>query len=234
MGKGLALTTKIKLAMAALALTLMGACGNDRTGPSPIVTAMGAMAKEGMAKVAPRKAAAKGGGKSVSPAERRAKLEEAGKPVLRVSSKTLGQNGFFSIVDAKGPVLTWAADGATFSQRGGVLIQTRGLGADLMSAEAPSPSQLMQAGIPYQRVYYFLGADDQGTRRTYDCTTAIAGRDSVEILGRSHATTHVTETCVRTNGKLTNDYWFEGAAIRKSRQWVSGGIGYIEFERVID
>ena len=131
-------------------------------------------------------------------------------------------------------MLTWAADGATFSQRNGVLIQTRGLGADLMSAQAPSPSQLQQAGNSYQRMYYFLGEDDQGTRRTYDCTTAIVGGESVEVLGRSYATTHVTETCTRPNGKLTNDYWFQGSSIRKSRQWVSAGVGYVEFERVID
>ena len=131
-------------------------------------------------------------------------------------------------------VITWKTkDGATFSQRGGVLIQTRGLGADLMSADAPSVGQL-RSGASYQRIYYFLGADDQGTRRTYDCTASVVGSESIEIMARSHATTHVTEVCQRPLGNLTNEYWIEGGSIRKSRQFVSGGIGYVDFERVID
>lgn len=217
-------------------MALLGACGND-TSPNPMAAAVGAMAKDSMVKLKGRKTAGAPAAKAASPAERRAALQKGGQPILRVSSKPLGLTSFVKINDAKGPVLTWATpDGATFSQRNGVLIQTRGLGADLMSAQAPSVSQLLQAGTPYQRVYYFLGADDQGTRRTYDCATAIAGRDSIEILGRSHATTHVVETCVRSSGggKLTNDFWIEGSTIRQSRQWVSAGIGHIEFARVID
>ena len=131
-------------------------------------------------------------------------------------------------------MITWKTkDEATFSQRGGVLIQTRGLGADLMSADAPSVGQL-RSGASYQRIYYFLGADDQGTRRTYDCTASVVGSESIEIMARSHATTRVTEVCERPLGKVTNDYWIEGATIRQSRQWVSGAVGYVEFQRVID
>jgi hypothetical protein len=216
-------------------LAVLAACGSEKSGPNPMVSAIGAMAKDSVAKVKARKAGGKSGGKSVSVEERRAALEKAGKPILRVSSTTLGQTGFLTVLDAKGDVLTWKTpDGATFSQRSGVLIQTRGLGADLMSAEAPSVGQLMRAGTGYQRIYYFLGDDDQGTRRTYDCTTAIIGKESIEVLGRTHHATHVSETCERPLGKLTNDYWIEGTSIRQSRQWVSGAIGYIEFQRVID
>jgi hypothetical protein len=95
---------------------------------------------------------------------------------------------------------------------------------------------LLQAGRPYQRVYYFLGADDQGTRRTYDCATSIVGTESIEVLGRSHSATHVTETCTRISGsgKITNDFWIEGSLIRQSRQFVSSGIGFVDFARVID
>lgn len=225
----------MKLVAGLALLAFLGACGNDKSGPNPMVSAIGAMAKDSVAKVKTRKSGGKSGGKAVSVDERRAALEKAGKPILRVSSATLGQTGFLTILDAKGDVLTWKTpDGATFSQRDGVLIQTRGLGPDLMSAQAPSVGQLLRPGASYQRIYYFLGDDDQGTRRTYDCTTAIIGKESIEVLGRSHQATHVTEQCERPLGKLTNDYWIEGELIRKSRQWVSGAIGYIDFERVID
>ena len=225
----------MKLVAGFALLAFLGACGNEKTGPNPVVSAIGEMAKGSVAKVKARKSGGKTGGKSVTAEEQRAALEEAGKPILLVSSKTLGQTGFLTIFDNKGDVLTWKTpDGVTFSQRNGVLIQTRGLGADLMSAQAPSVAQLMRAGEAYQHIYYFLGDDDQGTRRTYDCKTTIFGPESIEVLGRTHNATHVTELCERPLGKLTNDYWIEGSSIRKSRQWVSGAIGYIDFERVID
>jgi hypothetical protein len=194
------------------------------------------MAKQSVAKAKAKKSGGQAvAAKPATPAELRAQLDAAGKPVLLATSQTLGQTSFLGVSDAKGDVITWKTpDGATFSQRNGVLIQTRGLGADLMSAEAPSVGQLLQAGSSYRRIYYFLGDDDQGTRRTYDCTTTIVGKETIEVLGRSHNATHVTETCERPLGKLTNDYWIEGQSIRQSRQWVSGRIGSVDFQRVID
>lgn len=221
--------------MAALALALISGCGNDKGGPNPVMSAVGAMAKQGIAKAKASKSGAQPAAKAASPADLRATLEKAGKPTLLVSSNVLGRTGFMAIYDTKGDVITWATpDGATFSHRDGVLIQTRGLGADLMSAQAPSVGQLLSPGSSYQRIYYFLGDDDQGTRRTYDCVTAILGKETIEILGKSHSATHVSETCERPLGKVTNDYWIEGKAIRKSRQFASGPVGYLDFERVID
>ena len=224
-----------KFATAAAVLALLAGCGNDKSGPSPMVAAIGTMAKQTVAKAKAKKSGGQPAGKAATPAELRAQLEAAGKPVLLVSSKTLGRTGFLGVRDAKDDVLTWETpDGAAFSQRNGVLIQTRGLGADLMSAQAPSVGQLLQPGTSYQRIYYFLGDDDQGTRRTYDCITSVVGKESIEVLGKTHDATHVTEVCTRPQGKLSNDYWVEGGSIRKSRQWVSGFVGYIDFERVID
>ena len=228
--------SKARLLVALVALAAVAACGNDRS-PNPLAAAVGAAAKNSVAKLRGNTAPAVPSAQPASPDEVRAELAKAGKPVLLVSSQALGQTGFLMVSDAKGGVLTWATpDGATFSQRDGLLIQTRGLGADLMSAQVPTVGQLLQAGTPYQRVYFFLGADDQGTRRTYDCATSVVGRETVEVLGRSHATTHVTETCTRSSGggKLSNEFWIEGAMIRQSRQWVSAGIGFIDFARVID
>lgn len=226
----------VKSVAAVAVLALLAGCGNDKSGPNPMVSAIGAMAKQSVAKAKAKKSGGTASAaKPATPAELRAQLEAAGKPVLLASSKTLGQTSFLGIADAKGDVITWKTpDGATFSQRNGVLIQTRGLGSDLMSAQAPSVGQLLQAGGSYQRVYYFLGDDDQGTRRTYDCTTAITGKETIEVLGRSYSATRVTESCERPLGKLTNDYWIEGQSIRQSRQWVSGRIGFVDFQRVID
>lgn len=221
-----------RLVAAALVLSMLGACGNDTTGPGPVASAIGTMAQASIAKVKTRRS---GGGAAAAAPITRADLEKYDKPILRVMSKSLGQDGFLTISDAKGDVVTWATtNGATFSFRSGVIIQTRGLGSDLMSAKAPSVGQLTTPGASYERIYFFLGPDDIGTRRTYDCVTTVVGPETIEIVGRSHAVTHISEVCSRTGTQLTNDFWIEGSLIRKSRQWTSGRIGYIEFERVVD
>ncbi len=220
-----------RLVAVAAAVSLLAACGNDKGGANPVVAAVGQMAKAALPKG--KKGGQAPAAKPAAPVGR-AELEAYGKPVLRIRAKALGQDAFLTILDTKENVVTWTAQRqANFSLRDGVLIQTRGVGADLMSAQVPTLAQL-RGGASYGRIYYFLGADDVGTRRTYDCTAATVGQETIEIVGKSHATTHVTETCTRPNGKVTNDYWIEGNMIRKSRQWASNLAGYLEFEKVID
>jgi Group 4 capsule polysaccharide lipoprotein gfcB, YjbF len=233
MGKGVAVTVLARLVVATLALAMFGGCGSERSGDgNPVAAALGTMAKSTVSKLKAKKS---GGGTATAPAPvSRVDLEEYGVPILRVTSTVLGQDGFLTISDAKGDVQTWSTpDGVSFSLRNGVLIQTRGLGADLMSSQGPTVAQIASGGS-YQRVYFYLGADDAATRRTFDCVAAVVGPETIEVVGRSHSVTHVTETCTQTGGKRTNEYWVEGSTIRKSRQIVSAQIGYIDFERVID
>ena len=156
--------------------------------------------------------------------------------MLRFAIASRGLNGFLSILDSRDDVVTWKTKGGTtFSLRNGVLIQTRGLGPDLMSSNVPSVGQLLRNGGTHQRQYFFLGPNDQPTRRTYDCTVTIVGPEEIVIFERKHQVIHATEDCVRPqSGKITNDFWIEGQTVRKSRQWASALAGFIEFERVVD
>ncbi len=230
MGQGLALKSWTRTATAVLIGSLLAGCGNDKSEPSPVGAAVGNMAKATLARVTGRAAAP-----AAQPAQvTRADIEKFGIPILRAVIPLRGADALLTVSDAKGSTVTWATtDGTSFTLRDGVLIQTRGLGADLMSSQAPSASALSSGGS-HQRVYFFLGADDQTTRRTYDCTVTVDGAERIEIFGRAHSTTKVTEDCVRPQGTISNTFWFEGPVIRKSRQWTSGGIGFIDFEGVVD
>jgi hypothetical protein len=209
---------------------MLAACGNDKGEPSPLGKAVGTLAQATVARVKTKRTA----GAAPAPLAR-ADVEKYGIPILRAVIKSRGADALVTITDTKGEVVTWSTtDGTSFTLRNGVLIQTRGLGPDLMSAQVPTIGQLSQNGGTHQRAYFFLGQEDQTTRRTYDCTVAVVGRETVEIVQRSHSVTHVTETCVRPQGNVTNEFWIEGATVRKSRQWASGLTGYIEFERVVD
>lgn len=231
MGKGLAVRFRVKLACGLIALAGLGACGNDKGEPSPMGTVVGGVAKATLAKVKGRRAPAP---VAAAPATR-ADIEKFGIPILRAVIPARGADALVTISDSKGDIVTWATtDGTTFTLRGGVLSQTRGLGPDLMSAAVPSVADLARNGGTHRRSYFFLGGDDRSTRRDYDCTVAVVGKETIVIFARAHAALHVTEECIRPEGKITNDFWLEGAAIRKSRQWTSPGTGYIAFEKVVD
>ncbi len=55
----------MKLAAGVALLAILAACGNDKSGPNPMVSAIGAMAKDSVAKVKARKSGGKSGGKTV-------------------------------------------------------------------------------------------------------------------------------------------------------------------------
>jgi hypothetical protein len=232
MGSGVALKLKVRLAAGLAVIALLAACGNEKPEPNPVGAMVGTVAKATISRVQARR----DGASAQAPAPvTRADIEKFGMPILRVTIPTRGADALVTITDQKGDVVTWSTtDGTTFTFRSGVLIQTRGLGPDLMSADAPSLAQLMRDGGTHQRVYFFLGADDATTRRTYDCAVKVMGAETIEVFQKPHRATRVAEVCSRQGGTITNEYWIEGGTVRKSKQLTSGAIGFIETERVVD
>jgi hypothetical protein len=164
----------------------------------------------------------------------RAKIEEFGTPILRAKVPALGLDLLMSVRNTRGDVVTWeSAEGITFAFRNGVLIESRGLGPDLMSAAAPSPGQV-KGSSGYPRSYFFASSDDQNEARNYNCTPVAAGAETIAIYGKNHSTHRIREECRRDAGKIANEFWFEGSTLRQSRQWISPRAGYAEFSRIVD
>lgn len=164
----------------------------------------------------------------------RTKIEEFGMPILRAKVPALGLDLLMSIRDTRGDVVTWeAAEGITFAFRDGVLIESRGLGPDLMSMSGPSSAQI-QSGTIYRRNYFFVSSEERNEPRVYTCAPVLAGSESVTIYGLEYATQHFQEECTRDVGRIANNYWFESGTLRQSIQWISPAAGYAEFSRVID
>ena len=108
-------------------------------------------------------------------------------------------------------------DGISVSLRHGVLVATRGLGFDLMTADVsaviPAIRNRSQEVI---RVHRYLDGEEQVVIRTFICDYSGAGT--------------VTETCYSDGLRITNTYDLGGRAIRASRQWVSPEQGYLRVE----
>jgi Group 4 capsule polysaccharide lipoprotein gfcB, YjbF len=238
MGTGVAVNVTARLTVALIALSVIAGCGaqdNVDFKAPPLVATASAMVVATVAERRSKKSGATAAGKAKKQPSR-AELEKGGEPVLRVRIPNRDSDAFLSVLDSRDGVVVWkTTSGTTFALRDGVMIQTRGLGPDLMSSVAPTVGQLLQDGGTHQRQYFFLGPNDQPTRRTYDCTVKIAGTEEVKIVGKTHRVTRAVEECSRPqSGNITNEFWIEGRTIRKSKQWASAQASFILFELVVD
>lgn len=118
-------------------------------------------------------------------------------------------------------------DGAQVFLRQGVLVGTRGLVADLMSADAPSVATLVQAPATHRRIYYYLDGNDTIYPIPYDCTVGPA--EAAEAAGAAHA---LVESCKGPRGQFVNKFWIAAdLSVTKSRQWIGSGVGYADISQ---
>jgi hypothetical protein len=113
--------------------------------------------------------------------------------------------------------------------RQGVVVATRGLGADLMSSAAPTRAMLAAGRGSHSRSWQWLDGLDQTVSVTMTCTLAVSGQETVVFSGKALATRMVAETCTGADGaRVDNRYWIDGAGVlRKSRQWLGQDGGYL-------
>lgn len=136
-------------------------------------------------------------------------------------------------IGVNGAVVTWTApDGSTLALREGVLVGSRGLSPDLMSAAVPTQA-LLRGGKPYTRSHYYLGHDDQTERRDFTCSGHAMGATVLEIHDLRFAVDKFSETCTSPTDTFINQYWVEkSGTVRQSRQWVGPTVGFLELQRL--
>jgi hypothetical protein len=137
--------------------------------------------------------------------------------------------------DAPGQIQVWRSqDNASVAMRNGVLIQTRGLGGDILSSsvhvrgDAPGPS----AGG--ERVMLIRALDNKELRLSLACDLRDLGPETIEIVQTRYATRHLQERCEGGEGAIRNDYWVDSRSglVWQSRQWAGPYIGYMRTRRL--
>lgn len=164
---------------------------------------------------------------AAAPTVTRAALNQINVPLLEATIENRAQTAYLVAqrqrTDAQPGVITvWRSDDdVTLALRSGVLIATRGLRDDLLSASA-----LTRDG---KRQFVLHHGDNQSQTFTLTCQGAQLGRTSLDILGKAYATTHLRERCEGPAGIIQNDYWLDAGSgqMRQSRQWAGPTIGYI-------
>jgi hypothetical protein len=151
----------------------------------------------------------------------------ASDPVMRVQIPSRGASAVLSRVAVNKDVETWlAADNISLSFRQGVLVASRGLGFDLMGADAQNSLNAIagQSAEVYRRQMRYLTGDNHSTYLTAGCSMVFAGPETVN--GRQLQ--RLEERCQARQSRFTNLFWLDGSGqIVQSRQWVSPQIGYL-------
>lgn len=225
--------TRSPLPSLALMLVL-AACGSDRPeGGLTLGSVLGPVAPKTPAPVAAAAPA------KVDPsvvAEGRKLLEAGGKPIISVADPSIGFASLMTPIGENGTVTTWAnPEYQTLALRDGVLLATRGLPDDLMSAEAPTAAELARGTGSHRRVHHLLDGADQSRRLTFDCALSVSPSETIIVLGKAYATRVVGESCEGPSGRLENRYWFDAAgAIRQSHQMRAPGRKPLVLQAVVD
>ncbi|MGV8985768.1 MAG: YjbF family lipoprotein [Cypionkella sp.] len=163
-------------------------------------------------------------------------LVQVGKPIYSVTIKKSGYANMMTPYGSNGNVQTWASGAQeTISLNDGVLVATRGFGADIMTSVAPDLSQIRNAVGGFHRVYYYLDGADQDQSLGFDCRFEATGTETVSVVGKPYATHRVTEDCASPHSEFKNVYWFDGSGkLRQSDQFVSPELATMRLQRVID
>jgi hypothetical protein len=164
----------------------------------------------------------------------RAQVSSIEVPLDLVTIESRGATGAIFQIAPPGGVETGASqDKISLSLRNGIVVATRGLGDDLMSAAVPKTTQLQSVGTTYQRSHTVLDGEDKPVAQSFDCQVRNRVAEQITVLERSYATQHVTEACSGPSGQFENEYWLQtGENIRKSRQFISKSVGYVVIEHL--
>lgn len=151
---------------------------------------------------------------------------------LRVSLPSRDAQAVLGPVSRNGNITVWQTlDGISLSFRNGVLIETRGLGDDLMSSDAAGTLAMLRGaadGGYYPQMRSYLDGEQRTVFRSFQCRRTASGG------GTPRAGTRIDETCVSTTETVTNSYWLDSTGrVIRSRQWVGPVVGYMETERVL-
>jgi len=220
MGQGV--PVKQIMASALVALFALNGCGSDKTDHEGFSIATAVIGKALS-------------GKTAAPAPvvmSRATIDQGGNPLLRAKIERVGAIAFLGKIGEGRGVISWASvDGSSLSLRDGVVVATRGLGTDLMSAAVPTAAQLAAGGAVQRQHFYLFGGETEQERR-FDCRIQDGGPERIVVAELAYDTRHRVETCTGSGGlTFENHYWFDNRAIiRQSRQWISPDVGFLELQ----
>jgi hypothetical protein len=227
---------RLRISATLLALALLGGCNRGPEGPTLQLELL-QMAGQRLSSLGDAAPAAR-------PPLTRAALDTITSAYIEVTVENRDALAYLSqqLVrqdSSPGQIVVWRSeDNATLALRSGVLVATRGLGDDLLSASAPVANGQGGPVTGGARRYQIRGLDNGSRSLVMGCTLVDLGAEQVEIVELRHATRHLQERCEGGSGAagtlVVNDYWVDSGSGRvwKSRQWAGPTIGYLRIRQL--
>ncbi len=156
---------------------------------------------------------------------------------LRVILPSLGAEAILAPVARRQDVTVWQTlDGITLAFQDGLLINTRGLGNDLMSSDVSSNLSMLGGAAGdtyYPQTRSYLDGEDRIIFQEYKCHKLSQQNLQLTIGATPHSVSQIEENCSSQEHEFENIYWVDQAGVvLKSRQWVSLNVGFMETEYV--
>lgn len=175
-----------------------------------------------------------------APVLTRAALQELGEPLILVVLESTQQAAILRQTQTHNGYTSWiTVDGASIVMRNGLLTATRGLGADLMSADVSDTENLLRHLREGQadRLYVTLDAQFQERTERFTCQISAHGTERIDILGTEFTARHMRETCTGSDKRFVNAYWMDARGqFLRTRQWVGQSVAqnlaYIQIDKL--
>jgi hypothetical protein len=168
-------------------------------------------------------------------------LAQTTSAALQVNPEVKGGSDFLRRVAARddstaGRVEVWkSSDNAQIFLRDGIVVGTRGIGGDIIAANANVTVRAVNGGADGRGVRSYTVSDGDTTSTVYQfsCEIRNLGSEKISVVNLVFLTDHMREDCVGgPDGVQTirNDYWVHmpTGTVRKSRQWIGPRVGYFE------
>lgn len=162
-------------------------------------------------------------------------------PLLQVNPLESGGSDFLQRKVTRrdslpGMVEVWnSTDNAQIILRNGVVIGTRGIGRDIIAADANYTVKALQTGASGSGIRTFTVSDGDVTtsKLRYRCEIRNQGAEKITVVKRGFTVNHFEESCSTTitgAPELHNEFWVERGTgiVRKSKQWIGPVVGYFE------
>jgi hypothetical protein len=163
-------------------------------------------------------------------------------PLLLAGVPKVDGAGVLTVSRDGGDWRDWRAeDGVGLTFYRDVLAGTQGLGADLLIADVMQVVAALARGDgTARRDHRYLDGRNHEVRMEFNCVYKMDKTETIEIMGKSHATRRVREACGPANdpdGGTTfrNTYWIGrgDGVIWQSRQWIGPDMGEIVLQRLV-
>ena len=216
--------TRYKNAFLGLIAVFLCSCGfgnlEQASGLKEVQTAFQARSKEATPPVDPRAVLT------------REAIDNAGIPLILVDIPLRQQSGTMTRLQASTNGEHWiGADGSSLRFVNGSLVESRGMGHDLIKA---TPAMLSgESKVIHTRRWQYLDGFNQEIVVSLECNVESFGKQIIDNIGKQYNSRLFTETCVSKNHSFVNKYWItQDGVVSKSVQWHGPDVGFMTISRL--